>query len=633
VLVSELCSFCAQANPPGTIHCVACGGALIALHILSKGTTLRQGRYLLGRVLGEGGFGITYQGTDLNLGRAVALKEFFPQGSSRHGTHMIPPPTLKGEVVQQMLREFLTEASQLAQFAHPHIVSVFDSFEENNTAYMVMDYLRGQTLEDTVLQMGPLVEARVIIYLQQVGSALEQVHSRGLLHRDIKPGNIILTHEDRAVLIDFGAAREFVEGTTQRQTQIVTNGFAPPEQYALQARRGSFTDIYALAATAYYLLSAQIPVGSMDRLFGNELVDLSPELSPHCKKAVLTGMALRVEERPATVTEFLKLLQPPEFAVRKALSVPIWLRPRVVQSLTGLTTPVTALAFQPGGDLLAGAAQDGFLLWDLESGQRQGALATDGSERLSVCFSPDGQALYTASIQGQVSLWDVAARRIYHALSRLASQSQALAFSPDGVFLAIGSEEGGARGGAGRPVIKLIALNDGSCYWTFRGHRGAVTALAFALDGTLLSGSRDGTVRLWQVGQEHSLLSLNIGRSVPAVTVHPDNQQIALGTADGSVQLWQARENRLIAQNQQPLAPVTAMAFHPAGYLLGVACGGLPGQWGAGVHLWDVVTSRQRLNSLASPIRQAVTSLSFSQDGRYLAGGTTLGTVQVLTNT
>jgi len=633
--MSELCGFCGQDNPPGTLQCQACGGALVLnLHTLPKGHALLEGRYLVGRVLGEGGFGITYQGTDLTLGRAVAIKEFFPQGSTRLGMALQPAPSYKPEIVQQMLVEFLAEAEKLAQFDHPHIVPVYANFEENQTAYMVMDYLRGQTLEDLVNQDGPLTEARVLLCLQQMGAALEVVHATGLLHRDIKPGNIMMAGEDRAVLIDFGSARAFKEGLTQKQTQIVTAGFAPPEQYALQARRGGFTDVYALAATAYFLLSGQVPVSAMDRLFGNPLPELAGTLNPQLKKAITAGMALRVEERPATMTEFLKLLEPPpEPAPRKLLSIPIWLRPRISQTFHGPRMPIRSLAFQPGGTLLAAAAQDGFFIWESQTGQRYGAIATDESERLLVQFSPDGKALYTASSQGQVTLWDVESKMIYHALSRLATQSQALAFSPDGVFLAIGIEEGQGRLGA-RSAIKLVALNDGSTYWLFRGHRGPITGLAFSKDGTsLVSSSTDGTVRRWQIGQEQALQTIPIAHSnVQALALHPDQQQCAIGTLEGIVQLWHLGENRLIAQNQQPLAPVIQLDFHPLGYLLGAACSGPEGQWGAGVHLWDVVTSRQRLNNLASPIRQGVTALAITLEGRYLAGGSAEGTVQTLTN-
>ncbi|WP_218080533.1 serine/threonine-protein kinase [Anthocerotibacter panamensis] len=633
------CTFCGQMNVSTASQCVVCGAILRPQErSLTKGTTLKSGRYHLGRVLGEGGFGITYQGTDLNLGRAVALKEFFPQGATRQGTQMVAPPSFRSGVLTQMTQEFLEEARTLSLFDHPHIVPVFDSFEENSTAYMVMQYVPGRTLEEIVLAQGALPEAKVVAYLQQVGQALERVHSFGVLHRDIKPGNILVTPEDRAILIDFGSARKFVEGLTQKQTQIITSGFAPPEQYALQAHRGCYTDIYALAATAYYLLSGQIPTGAMDRLFGNALADLTtyqPNLTPRTHSTILAGMALRIEERPQTVGDFLRLLReiptpqtiPP--SGRKVSGLALWLRPRVSQTLVS-QGPVTSLAFDRTGSLLASAGPRGFAVWDLHTYEQIGALGTDGSNQQLVMFSPDGASLYTAGGSGQVTLWDIHDRRIYHALSRLGEGVAALAFSPDGIFLALGAQVRGTS----RQIIKLIALNDGSCYWTFRGHPGVVNTLHFSADGqALASGGSDGSLRLWQVGQEDPQCTLSLNRQEPtAVALHPDQQQLAVGTRGGMIQLWQIPQGRLLTQNQQPLAPVRAVAFHPGGYLLVGGCMAPSGQWGAGVHLWDVVTSRQRLNSLASPLRQAVTAVGFAPDGQTLACATDDGQIHLLTN-
>ncbi len=650
--LSELCGFCGQTNDDGTDQCVACGAPLVThLHVLPKGTTLRNGRYLVGRVLGEGGFGITYQGTDLNLGRAIALKEFFPQGSTRSGTQMIPAPSIKSDVLQTMLGEFMTEAQMLSRFDHPHIVPVFDIFEENFTAYLVMQYLRGQPLEHVVSEHGPLSEASVILYLQQVGSALEQIHASGLLHRDIKPGNIILTTDDRAVLIDFGSARNFTEGTTQKQTQILTSGYAPPEQYALQARRGGFTDIYALAGTAYYLLTGKIPIGAMDRLYGQDLPDIAllcPGLNPRIKEALLKGLALRIEDRPATISQFLTLLvpgtvvpipEPEPLPLTRLLTSRVWLRPGVAKTLRGTPGIITSLAFQPGGELLASAAADGFFVWNIATKQKIHSLASDGSERLLVGFSPDGQGLYGASTQGRFTLWDLASGQIYHALSKLARNCAAMSFSPDGVFLALGSENEYSRISA-KFTIEIVALNDGSPYWTFRGHRGAVSSLAYSKDGQyLISGSRDGMLCQWQIGQEQPLVTLNAGKGVTSVALHPDGQRCAAGREDGVVQLWHLTEQRLIAQTQQPLGPVAALNFHPAGYLLVGGCntlttedGSSQNTWGSGLHFWDVITARQRLTSLASPLRQGTTAVIFSADGQYLAGATTDGQIHLLTN-
>ena len=308
------CVVCNSENPNSAVSCSCCGSPLrpeIALTpALPVGTRLQGGLYSIGKVLGQGGFGITYLGSDTGLKRAVAIKEFFPQvqGCSRYGTTVQPGGMITPMRYWQEKNKFLTEGQRLAQFQHPSIVKVFSLFEENNTAYMVMEFLRGKTLLKIVEEDGRLEEKTAVAHITQIAEALDVIHGSKLLHRDIKPENIIITEDGRAVLIDFGTAREFAAGKTRRMTTTLTPGYAPLEQYGQCARFGVFTDIYALGATLYHLLTGEMPIQATDRATGVELPApkaINPKVSHNVSNAMMWALEMRVEKRPQTIRDFI----------------------------------------------------------------------------------------------------------------------------------------------------------------------------------------------------------------------------------------------------------------------------------------------------------------------------------------
>ena len=262
------------------------------------GKTLQGGKYTLEQELGRGGFGITFRANHRYLGQPVVIK------------------TLNESLRQQpnfaeFDRKFQDEARRLASCVHPNIVRVSDFFVEDGQPYMVMDYIAGQNLGDVVGSNNPLPENLAILYITQIGAALKVVHQKGLLHRDVKPQNIILrqgTHE--VVLIDFGIAREFTPGATQSHTNMVSDGYAPPEQYFAQGKYTPATDVYGLAATLYTLLTAQVPVAAILRTSQPmpSPRDLQPQLSAAVSSAVMRGMTVEAQNRPASVDEWLSLL-------------------------------------------------------------------------------------------------------------------------------------------------------------------------------------------------------------------------------------------------------------------------------------------------------------------------------------
>lgn len=281
--------------------------------ILNQGTSLEDGKYKITKLLGKGGFGITYKCLDTKLNRPVALKEFFPQGCWREGTTVVSAGRWSKSKYTDAKHKFLQEGRNLGKFNHPGIVKVFYYFEENNTAYMVMEYLRGRTLGKILkLQGGKLKEKQALYFIEKVGQALAVLHQANFLHRDIKPDNIIMAEDGRIVLIDFGAARDISNPNSKGFTAMLTPGYAPLEQYGQCLPCGTFTDIYALGATLYRLLTGKIPVSAVERAGGVELTcisEINPDVSPHIIKAVMKAMAIDASERLQSVTSFLRMLQ------------------------------------------------------------------------------------------------------------------------------------------------------------------------------------------------------------------------------------------------------------------------------------------------------------------------------------
>ena len=273
------------------------------------GTILQSGKYTIIQEIGRGGFGVTFKAIHHYLNHEVVMKTI----NERLRQHPDFP---------KFHRQFQDEARRLATCVHPHIVRVSDYFEEDGLPYMVMEYIPGETLQTAYILPGiPLPESTAIHYICQIGAALEVVHSQGLLHRDIKPDNIILRQgTQEVVLIDFGIAREFNNGAKQTHTGLVSEGYSPIEQYLTQAPRTAATDVYGLAATLYALLTAEVPTPALlrDRQPMPEPIELQPNLSITVNEAVMQGMAVEPHLRPGNVREWLKLLPKSELKITDA---------------------------------------------------------------------------------------------------------------------------------------------------------------------------------------------------------------------------------------------------------------------------------------------------------------------------
>jgi hypothetical protein len=275
---------------------------------LAAGAALHEGRFVVGRVLGRGGFGITYEAEDTRLGRRVAVKELFPDGAVRRDSVVLAASDAQEAFVQARDR-FLREARVLARFSHPGIVHVFEVFEEHGTAYLVLELLDGDTLSQVLrTKGGPFSERAALDVAARVGGALTVVHRAGMLHRDVSPSNLVVTGSGRIVLIDFGLARSFDTEQSGSMTRIVTPGYAPPEQYLGSGRFGPASDVYGLAATLYRLLTAKVPLAAVDRQHGNHLEPphrVNEQVSKLVSDGVMDGLELDAHHRPQSIDAFL----------------------------------------------------------------------------------------------------------------------------------------------------------------------------------------------------------------------------------------------------------------------------------------------------------------------------------------
>ena len=280
---------------------------------LARGTRLDE--FEVERVLGAGGFGITYLARDLSLDAWRAVKEYLPRDWGTRGWDGTIGPRTGGDAEDYRwgLERFLDEARMLARFRHPHIVQVYRVFEGRGTAYMVTEYVEGRTLAAEVAATGRLSEARAREVLSALADGLSAVHGAGLLHRDIKPQNVMVRPDGMPVLIDFGAARQAMGRHSRSVTAVLTPGYAPIEQYSARGHQGPWTDIYALGAVAYWALSGQVPEDATERVRTDSLPPLGEaapgRVSRGLAAAVDAALAVNEADRPQSLEAWRALLE------------------------------------------------------------------------------------------------------------------------------------------------------------------------------------------------------------------------------------------------------------------------------------------------------------------------------------
>ena len=282
-----------------------------------KQNTILNGRYIIQDVLGQGGFGITYKALEYHTKKTIAVKEFYPNSiavrqSGKNESNMVLPQSFQNQDdFEYGKAQFLKEAKTLSEFnGNATIVDVIRYFEENGTAYFVMEYVQGTNLRNHLLDRGGRISwEEAWTLLLPVMDALTEVHKKNIIHRDIKPDNILITEDGSAKLLDFGAARYNYGIQSQSLDLVLTRGFAPVEQYIRHGRQGPWTDVYALAATFYTCVTGRIPPESVERSFDDQLKaphELGISIPSYAEAVLLKALAVQKEDRIQSMSEFKK---------------------------------------------------------------------------------------------------------------------------------------------------------------------------------------------------------------------------------------------------------------------------------------------------------------------------------------
>lgn len=312
------CMGCMAEIPQNAAQCPHCGylrgtPPMEAYHLAAE--TILQGRYIVGRVLGYGGFGVTYIGWDAQLERIVAIKEFLPSTFATRMPGGTSVTVFDGPATEQFgfgLQRFLDEAQRLAQFnGIPGITDIYDTFAQNNTAYIVMQFLNGQDVKAILAAKGPMPYEQAREIILKICDTLAPVHQTGIIHRDLSPDNIYLTRDGEVKLLDFGAAR-YESGVNSKSLSVILKpGYAPEEQYRSKGEQGSWTDVYALAATFYKMLTGVTPPDSLERAVRDEIKEpskLGVQMPQSAENALMNALNIRKNDRTQTVRQFKEAL-------------------------------------------------------------------------------------------------------------------------------------------------------------------------------------------------------------------------------------------------------------------------------------------------------------------------------------
>ncbi|WP_315789311.1 serine/threonine-protein kinase [Fischerella sp. JS2] len=586
--------------------------------VWNPGQSLFGDRYFIERKLGEGGIGITY----LAKNRRGELRVIKTYKEEIFNNPVWVPHRSK------LRQDFCEEALRLALCRHPHVVQVENVFNEGEFPCMAMEYIEGEDLGKLITKKGVLSEDEALLYIRQIGDALTVVHERGLLHRDLKPSNIMMrAGKWEAVLIDFGIARQFIPGTIQEHTNSVSHGFAPPEQYELKAERGEYTDVYALAATLYALLTAQLPMPVPARLQNFTLQapkDFNASISDNVNQAIMRGMALNYRYRPQSVQKWLDLL---------GSTTQTWgSNSREIRTISG-SAKMNSIAISPDGKTIASGGGE-VKLWDLHSGELLRSLKGYGH----VTFNPDGQTLATnlSYFDNKIGIWHCLTGELLHTLKWQGYLYYPITISPNGHFIATSRDWtilfNPVIGYRDFPLIGIWNLKTGEFIYEIAGHFGLVNSIAFSPDSQILaSGSNDATIKLWSVKTGKLIRTLNENaqeykfpenyQAILSVAFSPQGNIIASGSRDKIINLWNPITGQLIRTLSGHSELINSLAFSPDGKILATASKDKT------IKLWQIDIGNQIYTF--SKYSHSVNCITFSPDGQTLASCDDSGNIKI----
>jgi WD40 repeat protein len=626
-------------NPPEALVCQACGSDLVL-----------QNRYRPLRPLGQGGFGRTFLAVDEDKPSKpkCVVKQFLPM-------------EMDAQSYAKASELFQREALRLDELGHhEQIPKLYAYFEQEQRQYIIQEYIDGNNLARELQLYGPYNEAKALQLLRDLVPVLEFVHDHQVIHRDVKPENVIRSGVNgKLYLVDFGAAK-FAPSTSMSslRTIISSAGFTAPEQMVGKAEFVS--DLYSLGVTCVHLMTGRPPLElydmSQDGWVWQDYVaePVSPGLAQILNRlleratrkryqsaaevrqdleALSQGNRLGTPSRlqsagaPTPSKLVLNFPQRQKNTTASQITAPTWECVCTLGPYSNWITAVASVEALGGGTLIAAAGKDGILrVWQL-SGQEHLTVTTLWSHTytapiMALQFSPDAQSIIGGCEDRTVRLWDVSKGKITQTLGGMFAKHSspicAIAVSPNGRLVASGSED---------KTIRIWELSSGKCLCTLTGHSSHVRGLSFTPDGFLLvSGGWDNTLVIWEAGNGRSLRTIaepfRFGdNGFNAVVVSPDSQWIATGNENRLIHLWDFNKGERVHSFPEQKTAVSALAFAPRGNIL------VSGNQDGLIQTWDMVLRQQR-DTLKGHSKQ-VTSLAFTPDGNFLISGSRDNSIRI----
>lgn len=546
----------------------------------------------------------------------------------------IPPCVIKQFCPQEPNRSskaaelFHREAVLIERLGrHPQIPELYAYLQQNNYQYIVQEFINGKNLTSEIEKKGVFSETQIRQLLRDLLAVLKFIHRGGVIHRDIKPDNIIRRRsDDKLVLVDFGAAKNLTEASVLKKgTTIGSAEFVAPEQ--LRGKAVFASDIYSLGVTCLYLLTQVSPFDLFDvhenawewrsQLGENAIGD---ELGKILDKMVQPSL----KERYQSADEVLRDLKPNVPSLAPVKAIPVFVPPlapqpsvrkenvsafRCINTLKGHIDAVFSIDFSLDDRLLASCS--GFWdrtvrLWDIAAGKQVGTFSKHSDGVRCIAFSPDGQMLAsgTGSIGRTIKLLDVKSRQDMYVLKRLAGMVYSLAFKPDGRLLASGGED---------HKIRLWDVIAGQEVDTLNGHSGCVRSVCFSPNGKILaSASSDKTIKLWDIETKREIHTFRGNLAgISSLSFSSDGQFLASGGDDATIKIWNLADNKELCTLIGHSGAVSAVAFRPDEKLLASS------SYDKTIKLWDF---RKEQNLFTAEGHSSlVCCVKFSSDGQTLA--------------